>query len=492
MARTPKRIFHIESTNLSAAPPVGLNPGQIGLEIVPEAELGFLMWGGKDESDYTSKFLVKDQPAKVTWLGIGTVSPASLMSIFRADDESQPYITLKAENFPTSGNSYLDYFGQITSILGGSLPDGGLSIFGMSQVASASDTPGVRITGRFVDSGPNDTRPCVSITGEKTDSQLSLGYSETIFDVENVFSVVFTVRGSGNVGIGDVEPGVVKNDSNVGRYLTISAFSRDASAGELQSGDGGGYLECNTQNSGRDGCIIGGVAFTGSNLSQTNKRLSSIETAMQGSSNYGGIMHFYIKQTGVDDTSLTEALRIRETGDTIVYKNLGVGAEVPSGILHLSKDTSTDGQLGVNCNVGPSGSFYNSAPSVGMVEYRDTIIANGLGDPILNFGFTPAANMGLIGWLDISIYDTGNGASYYGHFSIRFFNEGAQSITKDYGDSTLLQLTDSGDGARLIFTNSGSPYFSPIFQIKTSNPFFDLNPYQIDYHLFLRKIFFPV
>ena len=176
---------------------------------------------------------------------------------------------------------------------------------------------------------------------------------------------------------------------------------------------------------------------------------------------------------------------------------VGIGTTNPTGVLHVSADTSPvaggapgsspEGQGGINCNVGPVTDYCTKDTTTGMVEYRDTVKATTAGDPVFNF-FFPGLYESLIGWFDLSIYDTGTGENRYGHFSLRTSNFGAHSITKDYGDSTLIHLADSGDGARLLISNTGAPNWSPVLQIKTSNPNYATTPYELDYHIFLRKI----
>lgn len=178
----------------------------------------------------------------------------------------------------------------------------------------------------------------------------------------------------------------------------------------------------------------------------------------------------------------------------LTWDATGVGIHNPSpaGIFHPHYDTSSNGQMGINCNVGPSGLNCSSDASTGMVEYRDTVLCGTAADgtSLLAFRLAPSYDMGLIGHLDLHIYNTNDGESRYGHFSIRFFNEGAQSITRDYGDSTLINIGSTGEGARLKWSDSGAPYYAPVFNIETynSNP---SAPYQLDYHMFLRKVTYP-
>jgi hypothetical protein len=204
----------------------------------------------------------------------------------------------------------------------------------------------------------------------------------------------------------------------------------------------------------------------------------SVGQGRDGTTSAGHLTHAY---NGVHTTMLTWD----QTG-------VGIHNQTPAGIFHPHYDTSSNAQLGINCNVGPSGVNCSSDASTGMVEFRDTILCGTAADGTSQIAFRlpPADDMGLVGHLDLHVYNTNDGESRYGHFSIRFFNEGAQSITRDYGDSTYLNIGDTGEGARLIWSDSGAPYFAPVFNIKVYNSLPNA-PYQLDYHMFLRKVTYP-
>ena len=172
-----------------------------------------------------------------------------------------------------------------------------------------------------------------------------------------------------------------------------------------------------------------------------------------------------------------------------VNGGFGIGTGTPQGIAHLIKETY-DSQNGINMNVGPISSGHSEATNIvrlasgAMVNLCDTVEFTA--DDHIDFSF--AGNyQGMMGCGDIHFYDVGNGASYYGHFSLRFSGESAETVTLDYGDSGNIFVSDSGTGIRLLKSLSEGPNYNPVFQIKYSNNNY---PGELSYNIYLRKLIF--
>lgn len=102
MALVNKRIFRI-SDAISA-----VNPQQIAVEPTPDSDLGFKMYGGKDDLGVVTKWLAKDQAARITVLqltGPETTGDAGLVRHDAAGD------ILGGQMDATEFNTYLSYGG---------------------------------------------------------------------------------------------------------------------------------------------------------------------------------------------------------------------------------------------------------------------------------------------------------------------------------------------------------------------------------------------
>jgi hypothetical protein len=285
----------------------------------------------------------------------------------------------------------------------------------------------------------NPTYPGVTTLQQITDILVS-GFSSQLWLTDGTHVYLDPSLDPDNVGIGILTPGIQVNFGSYGRYLDVSSLSRDAAAGDLQAGDGGGYLECDTQNSGRDGCLTGGVAFTGSNLSQTNKRLGLIEVGMQGGdgSNRGGIMHFYIKQTGIDNLEMTEGMRIRETGQVEIF-NLSVGSDNSNGgVMNVIQDVGNDASKGIVTQVGPatavSGSWTQdtSTPTTYLADTGTLTSGSAIAIELQNGAATQPGVM-MHGFLQFG--DKNNGDSHITHFTVASSNEVGSTLTLGSPDS---------------------------------------------------------
>jgi hypothetical protein len=303
------------------------------------------------------------------------------------------------------------------------------------------------------------------------------GYIPIFIDGENVESSV--LRKDNNYGI--IQDNGVSTP-NALQYFTVNGGSQNSAS----------YLRVKAINdasnsTGLDIASFGGTYFPGG-VGPDGLPIDGATQIQSDSKEYLDI--HCVHPTGKGHLSHRWESRLSWTDVGVGLKN-----KTPAGVFHPIQSTGNYAQTGINCNVGPYVSYMNRNATSGMVEFRDSFVTSQYGDPILQFPFLAPygdVSAGFVGWLDISLYDGGNGASYYGHFSIRFINEGAQTITKDYGDSSMLNLTDSGNGVRLIFSDSGAPNYTPVFNIKVVSAGATYGYYEIDYHLFLRRILFPI
>lgn len=84
--------------------------------------------------------------------------------------------------------------------------EGGLQMYGLSDAAG---TLGVNITGIIGSNDPTDTVAAVGLQGGKYNggsSWQALGSLETVFQLKNFSTNLMTVLGSGNVGLGNIDP----------------------------------------------------------------------------------------------------------------------------------------------------------------------------------------------------------------------------------------------------------------------------------------------
>jgi hypothetical protein len=418
-----------------------MSPNQFGIETVADATTGYKMLGYKDVNNNLRKILCKDQNAVVLNLTVaGNASVAGPLTATGDTFVENMHIhedTTAQGNIETTGNFNIN-------------GTGGYFINGVPLVTGGEGKVGPGTIG---------TIP-VFVTDTTT-----IGDSFVAQDPNGI-----TVNSHNNVQGSHIYSNVYADTSNSAASVTVHGQNQDGNDLELQL------------------ISFGGNYFPGSSQGP------------DGATNDNGVQIQSVGADWLDILTVNQQAKghlSNRWSTKLTWDSTGVGLknQNPAGVFHPIEHFNLNGaygQVGINCNVGPYAGYANSITDVGMVEYRDTIRTTQYGDPILQFGFIPEENQGLVGWFDVNLYDGNNGESYYGHFSIRFFNEGAHSITKDYGDSMYLNLTDSGDGLRLILTNSGAPHYSPIFNIKVNSAGGTFGYYEVDYHLFLRKIVFPI
>ncbi|MEQ1877791.1 MAG: hypothetical protein ABL958_14195, partial [Bdellovibrionia bacterium] len=142
-------------------------------------------------------------------VGIGTASPVSKLNVHDpADGAWKPVISLTdddvAHGMTGVGNIDTKTYLHI-GMLGTS--QGGAELSGYSDSASNS---GIFVKGTIGDTDPTDTTSAVALVGAKANGTFTqaLGSNETVLQVRNATTNLMTFLGSGNVGIGNTNPGV--------------------------------------------------------------------------------------------------------------------------------------------------------------------------------------------------------------------------------------------------------------------------------------------
>lgn len=179
------------------------------------------------------------------------------------------------------------------------------------------------------------------------------------------------------------------------------------------------------------------------------------------------------------DTNSTPQLGIclKSTG------NIGFGIGTPKGITHTYKDTTANSQIAINDNVGPISTYATKNIINPMVNIKDTLTFS-QADQIA-FLFTETGYGGLVGHGTIHYWDNWTGDSYSCHFTIRTSAEASITITIDYGDTTQFPLIDSGNGVRILTTNTAGRDPQLIFKAVGMS-----STYQVSYDIHLRRVTF--
>jgi len=160
MAVEQVRVYEISTTAVS-----GLNNNEICSETVTDADLGFEMWGGKDNAGSTTKWLAKDENARVVDL---TVSGEALFADGVYDVPSISFTSDPSSGFWTGG---------VGSVM---LSIGGASKFEFTDDITFQDTGGIWFELDDIYLNPLGTYGLELLAGNGTDGAvLQLSTTET-------------------------------------------------------------------------------------------------------------------------------------------------------------------------------------------------------------------------------------------------------------------------------------------------------------------------
>ena len=210
MAVEQVRVYEISTTAVS-----GLNNNEICSETVTDADLGFEMWGGKDNAGSTTKWLAKDENARVVDL---TVSGEALFADGVYDVPSISFTSDPSSGFWTGG---------VGSVM---LSIGGASKFEFTDDITFQDTGGIWFELDDIYLNPLGTYGLELLAGNGTDGAvLQLSTTETTVVTGHVlgrlnFAAPDETSGGDSIEVGASIVAIAEDDFNYTTNKTSLCF----------------------------------------------------------------------------------------------------------------------------------------------------------------------------------------------------------------------------------------------------------------------------
>jgi len=293
-------------------------------------------------------------------VGIGTTAPGAKLDVWDG------YILLTDTDVLHSMTGVVptNAYGQLTIV---DSTAGGLRIRGLSD----SDQEPFRIQGLFGSNNPTDTSAAIVLSGAKYDSGTSvtnIGSSETVLQVRNNAINLFTVLGSGNVGIGTTSPthklqvvGNISSTSDDNTLFLTDLLYLDHTKINVTNGTAG---------------ISVGILFRAEDAINETEEIARIVgnfTTVTNGSEVGELVFYTTLGNASDGMVFKEAIRINGSGF------VGIGTTSPTHTLNVLGNANITGKLYVS-----NGTLFVNESSVGIGLTTPTQKLNVLGDTNLS------------------------------------------------------------------------------------------------------------